>query len=64
MGQNSTKESRAQAELEKAATKGNLVDAQIAVKEGAQVNLQNKFGWSPLHHACTDGRLDVIKYDS
>lgn len=50
-------------EMATAATKGNLQRVRFLLeKDGANVNLQDQFGWSPLMHAISEGHLDVIKY--
>ena len=44
-----------------AARDGNLVLVELALRNGANVNGLDFFGWTPLHHACWRGHLDVVR---
>lgn len=46
-------------ELATAAEKGNLPRVKFLIeKDGANVNFQDAFGWSPLLHAISEGHLE------
>lgn len=40
---------------------GNLEELQKLISEGANTNINNKNGWSPLHLACYTGNLEIVK---
>ena len=41
--------------------RNRLPIVQLLVGEGADVNLQDKLGSTPLHRACGPGHVDVVK---
>jgi hypothetical protein len=51
----------AQPQLFKVIEKGNLSDINKAIKDGANVNEADRFGWTPLHLAAYNGSLEIVK---
>ena len=45
-----------------ACTKDNLPTVRTLVSSGASLNLRNKDGWTPLHVACRQGNVDIVRY--
>ena len=48
-------------QLIKAAEEGNLADVQGLIKQGADVNAKNKYGWTPLRLAARRGHTEIVK---
>lgn len=42
-------------------TKEAFESTNILINHGANLELRNKDGWSPLHIACRAGNIDIIK---
>ena len=45
-----------------AAASGQRDMAKMLVKKGADLNTMNKFGITPLHHACAGNHIDISVY--
>lgn len=52
----------AQAQLFEAIEKGNLSDVSNAIKNGANINEQDKNGNTPLNKASQNGHLEIVKF--
>jgi hypothetical protein len=48
--------------LVKASLVGNVDDVALAMRQGASIDQADKFGWTALHHACTEGHLRCVQY--
>jgi ankyrin repeat protein len=50
-------------ELASAAEKGNLQRVKFLIeKDGANVNFQDAYGWSPVLHAISEGHLEYVSF--
>ncbi|NSM56492.1 ankyrin repeat domain-containing protein [Wolbachia endosymbiont of Atemnus politus] len=49
-------------ELFDAVEQGNLSKVQECLEKGADVNDTNNWGWTPLHWAASDGKLEIVKF--
>mmetsp|Transcript_107568 Transcript_107568/g.312840 ORF Transcript_107568/g.312840 Transcript_107568/m.312840 type:complete len:89 (+) Transcript_107568:137-403(+) len=47
--------------LGKAAQDGDLDRAERAIRAGASVHVKDEDGWSPLHYACSNGRVAMAE---
>jgi len=50
-----------QSKLVEAAQDGNIAEARIALKEGANPNFKDEFGKTPLHRAVGNNSLEVVR---
>lgn len=52
---------KANSDLVKSCKSGNLEDFNDAIYNGANINAQDKFGFTPLHYASLYGNLEIVK---
>ena len=60
-GSRSLSESQLKYSLLNATITGNVERVQQLLEDGAQVDVQNQLGWTPLHHASYRGHLKLIE---
>ena len=48
-------------ELWHAAANSNINQAKIAISKGADVNMQNNHGWTPLHYAVFNNCVEIVE---
>jgi hypothetical protein len=48
-------------ELLRAATEGNVEEAQSLITKGADINTQNTLGWTPLHSAIWNNKVNIVE---
>lgn len=50
------------APLHQAVLNGNILAVSLLISHGADVNKPDEDTWTPLHAACSEGHLEIVRY--
>ena len=55
------KDRHGQTHLQRAAATGDVIRVTSLIEQGAEVNVVDHAGWTPLHEAALEGHMEVVK---